>query len=213
MKKRTKTVYALATSLFLAGCANDGIADATKSIEAIEPEEKTVLTELNAITEQEKALQKIFEDSLAEDNSSSQFSDGSSPVFENIEARTTSLTAIKEANAEMETIQKDLSENDGDKVPKEQVEALTKELGTLTDSLDTYATQYEKSLSEEEAYFKSLAAEDATYETLTDGITKLNEQDAKTKELLQQLNEQFKVLDNQRSEAEKAVQSVNDSSK
>lgn len=213
MKKRTKTVYALAAAFFLTGCANDGIADALKSTDAIEPEENTLLSELNKVTKQEKALQETFEKTLDESDSLTQFSDGTAPVFENVKNRKTAISAIKKATGEMKETQKSLAENDGDKVPKEEIEGLSEEIKKLTTSLDDYSKQYEKNLKEEETYYQSLADEEATYKTLTDGITKLNEEDTKTKELLNQLNEQFKTLKKQRTEAEEKLNSLSESSK
>ncbi len=150
---------------------------------------------------------------MDESDSLTQFSDGTAPVFENVKNRKTAISAIKKATGEMKETQKSLAENDGDKVPKEEIKGLSEEIKKLTTSLDDYSKQYEKNLKEEETYYQSLADEEATYKTLTDGITKLNEEDTKTKELLNQLNEQFKTLKKQRTEAEEKLNSLSESSK
>ncbi|MEG0551988.1 MAG: hypothetical protein RR533_00425, partial [Carnobacterium sp.] len=87
MKKHTTAVYVMTAAFFLSGCANDGIADAMKSIETIEPVEQKIVSELNTVTKQEKGLQENFESALSEEKKAKPFADKDSAVFKNIEER------------------------------------------------------------------------------------------------------------------------------
>ena len=74
------------------------------------------------------------------------------------------------------------------------MDSLTNTMKELTTSLTDYTKQYSKNLAEEEKYFQSLGTEKATYETLTDGMTAINELDTSNKEQLKKLNADFLIL-------------------
>ena len=213
MKKRTTAAYVMTAAFFLSGCANDGIADAMKSIETIEPVEQKIVSELNTVTKKEKGLQETFESALSEEKKAKPFADKDSAVFKNIEERKNSMKTIKESTDELKTTQKNLIENDGDKLPEGEMDSLTNTMKELSTSLTDYTKQYSKNLAEEEKYFQSLGTEKATYETLTDGMTAINELDTSNKEQLKKLNEQFELLNQQRKEAEKTLKSLSESAK
>lgn len=213
MKKHTTAVYVMTAAFFLSGCANDGIADAMKSIETIEPVEQKIVSELNTVTKQEKGLQETFESALSEEKKAKPFADKDSAVFKNIEERKNSMKTIKESTDELKTTQKSLIDNEGDKLPEDEINSLTNTMKELSTSLNDYTKQYSKNLAEEEKYFQSLGTEKATYETLTDGMTAINELDTTNKEQLKKLNEQFERLNKQRNEAEKTLKSLSESEK
>ena len=213
MKKRTTAAYVMTAAFFLSGCTNDGIADAMKSIETIEPVEQKIVSELNTVTKKEKGLQETFESALSEEKKAKPFADKDSAVFKNIEERKNSMKTIKESTDELKTTQKNLIENDGDKLPEDEIDSLTNTMKELNASLTDYTKQYSKNLAEEEKYFQSLGTEKATYETLTDGMTAINELDTSNKEQLKKLNEQFERLNKQRNEAEKTLKSLSESAK
>ncbi|MEG0267171.1 MAG: YkyA family protein, partial [Carnobacterium sp.] len=191
MKKHTTAVYVMTAAFFLSGCANDGIADAMKSIETIEPVEQKIVSELNTVTKQEKGLQENFESALSEEKKAKPFADKDSAVFKNIEERKNSMKTIKESTDELKATQKSLIDNEGDKLPEDEINSLTNTMKELSTSLNDYTKQYSKNLAEEEKYFQSLGTDKATYETLTDGMTAINELDTTNKEQLKKLNEQF----------------------
>lgn len=213
MKKRTTAAYVLTAALFLSGCANDGVADAMESIQTIDSIEQTLVSELNTVTSKEKGLQESFESALAEGKKNTSFTDGKSAIYKNIEERKNSVKTIKESTDELKTTQKTMNENDGEKVPNKEIDPLIGSMKELRASLDDYTKQYDKSLAEEEKYFKSLGTEEATYETLTDGMKVVNELDTSNKEQLKKINEQFKQLNEYQKEAEKTLEALTDSTK
>lgn len=211
MKKRTTAAYVMTAAFFLSGCTNDGISEAMESIETIEPVEQKIVSELNTVTKKEKGLQETFESALSEEKKVKPFANKDSAVFKNIDERKSSMKTIEESIDELKTTLKSLTENDGDKLPKDEMDSLTKAIKELSTSLSNYTKQYSENLEEEEKYFQSLGTEEATYETLTDGIIAINESDTSNKEQLKKLNEQFELLNNQRNEAEKTLKSLSES--
>lgn len=213
MKKRTTAAYVLTAALFLSGCANDGVADAMESIQTVDSIEQTLVSELNAVTAKEKGLQESFESALAEGKKNTSFTDEKSAIYKNIEERKSSVETIKESTDELKATQKTMNENDGEKVPSKEIDPLIGSMKELRASLDDYTKQYDKSLAEEEKYFKSLGTEEATYETLTDGMKVVNELDISNKEQLKKISEQFKQLNEYQKEAEKTLKALTDSTK
>ncbi|MCA9764984.1 MAG: YkyA family protein [Carnobacterium sp.] len=210
MKKRT-TAAIMTTALFLSGCTTDGIAEATKDIKESEPIEEAIVAQLNRVTKQEKGLQEAFEATLSKDKAEKPFSDKESTIFKNIDERKNSLEAIKASIDEFDLKQKSLVENDGTTLPEKEIDSLTTSMKEMSISLNDYTKLYEKNLAEEEKYFQSLASKEATYQTLTDGMAAINEQDATNKEQLKKLNEQFEQLRIQRKEAQEQLSSLSES--
>ncbi|WP_034550144.1 YkyA family protein [Carnobacterium funditum] len=213
MKKHATAAYVMTAAFFLTGCANDGIVEALKSTETIEPIQQTIVSEINAVTKQEKGLQETFELALSKEQKTNPFTDENSAVFKNIEERKNSVKTINESTTKLNTTQKSLVENDGDKLPEDTMNSLTDSMKELSTSLNEYTKQYSKNLVEEEKYFKSLGTKEATYQTLTDGMTTVNELDTSNKEQLKKLNKQFNQLNKYRTEAEKTLNSLSDSTK
>ncbi|MEK6190364.1 MAG: hypothetical protein N2A99_05160, partial [Carnobacterium alterfunditum] len=90
MKKRYLATNLFAVSLFLTACSNNDVAEAIESTTSVETKTEQIVDDLNAITEQEKNLQQTFEATLSKDESLSTFGDGTSSVFENVDARSAS---------------------------------------------------------------------------------------------------------------------------
>ncbi|MGE7367125.1 YkyA family protein, partial [Desemzia incerta] len=79
-------------------------------------------------------------------------------------------------------------------------------LKTVKSTLDQFIEQYNGSLEEQEKYFQSLTAEDATYQTLESGIEQINGSHAGTNDLLIQLDDQLVQLQTSRTEATAALE-------
>lgn len=213
MKKRYLVTNLFAVALFLTACGNNDVAEALDSTTAIKSHEDQIVGDLNAITEQEKNLQESFENTLAEDESLSTFTDGTSAVFENVDTRSNSLSELKEATTAIKEEQVLLDKKTSDKLPQKELDQLTTTIETLTASLDEYITHYESVLADQETYFTDLGKEEATYETLTTGMESINTQDAKTKELLLQLDKQLVEVQDSYKTTTASLNKLNDDSK
>ncbi len=213
MKKRYLVTNLFAVALFLTACGNNDVAEALDSTTSVKTQEEQIVGDLNSITEQEKNLQGTFENTLTEDKTLSTFTDGTSAVFENVDARSASLSELKEATTAIKEEQILLDKKTSDKLPQEELDPLTTAIETLTASLDEYITHYESVLVDQETYFKELGKEEATYETLATGMETINKQDAKTKELLLQLDQQLVEVQDSYKTTTAALKKLNDSSK
>lgn len=212
MKKRYLATNLFAFSLFLTACGNSDVAEAIESTTSIETKTEQIVDDLNAITEQEKNLQQTFEATLSKDESLSTFGDGTSSVFENVDARSASLSELKETAAAMKEEQLLLDEKMSDDLPQEDLDKLTTGIEHLTATLDDYVTHYETVLEEQATYFTALSKEEATYETLTKGIETINEQDTKTKEWLLQLDQQLVEVQASHQATQESLDQLNESS-
>lgn len=212
MKKRYLATNLFAVSLFLTACGNSDVAEAIESATSIETKTEQIVDDLNAITEQEKNLQQTFEATLSKDESLSTFGDGTSSVFENVDARSASLSALKETAAAMKEEQLLLDEKMSDDLPQEDLDKLTTGIEHLTATLDDYVTHYETVLEEQATYFTALSKEEATYETLTTGMETINEQDTKTKEWLLQLDQQLVEVQASHQATQESLDQLNESS-
>lgn len=212
MKKRYLATNLFAVSLFLTACSTNDVAEAIESTTSVETKTEQIVDDLNAITEQEKNLQQTFEATLSKDESLSTFGDGTSSVFENVDARSASLSELKETAAAMKEEQVLLDEKMSDELPQEELDKLTTSIEHLTASLDDYVTHYETVLTEQATYFTDLSKEEATYETLTTGMETINEQDAKTKEWLLQLDQQLVEVQASHKTTMKSLDQLNESS-
>ncbi|RLL47069.1 hypothetical protein D8M04_07735 [Oceanobacillus piezotolerans] len=179
----------------LGGCANQ-VENAMAVTESVHTTGNGLVDELNSIVKQESELQDSFEQTLAEDKELKSLADGSSTVFANIEARKESLNRIEEYRNQLEENYTAFTDNDTSDLPEEDVGALTESLDQLTSSISDYMSHYADALREQEEFFKSLAEDNATYKTMTEGIESIASNDEKTSEFLLQLDEQLAALQN-----------------
>lgn len=213
MKKRYLVTNLFAVSLFLTACGNDDVAKALESTTSVETQNEQIVTDLNAISEQERNLQGTFETTLSEDDSLSTLADKSSAVFENVETRSSTLSELKETVSAMKEEQVLLEEKTSDKLPQEELTALSTNIEKLTASLEEYIAHYETVLAEQETYFSNLGKEEATYENLTAGMEAINEADAKTKALLAKLDQQLVAVQDTQAQSTASLNDLNESSK
>ena len=213
MKKRYLVTNLFAVSLFLTACGNDDVAKALETTTSVETQNEQIVNDLNAISEQEKSLQSTFETTLSEDDSLSTLADKSSAVFENIETRSTSLSELKETISTMKEKQVLLEEETSDKLPQEELTALSTSIEELTANLDEYIAHYKTVLDEQETYFSDLGKEDATYETLTAGMETINNSDTETKALLTKLDQQLVAVQDAQAKSTASLNELNESSK
>jgi uncharacterized phage infection (PIP) family protein YhgE len=106
-----------------------------------------------------------------------------------------------------------LDEKMSDELPQDELDQLTTSIETLTASLDEYVTHYETVLEEQKTYFTELGKEEATYDTLTEGMETIIEHDTKTKELLLQLDKELVEVQNSQTATTESLNKLNDSSK
>ncbi|TVP89701.1 YkyA family protein [Alkalibacterium sp.] len=187
-----KLIFASVSTLavFLTACDDgenlESMQEATEEIDRLKTE---TVDELNELTGMEAELQTHFSDTLETDDDLSTLSDGSSPVFENIEARESALSSIEEKEAEMEEHQSTLEEYEGEQLDQSEVDQVIADVDAFTDHLAEYRSHYEATLSSQSEYFDSISGEDATYDDFVDGIQSINDEQAELREHLLELDE------------------------
>lgn len=210
MKKIISAIGFVGLGSILVGC-DTSAADAMDITEQLETTEKTIVDQLNTITSQEANLQSEFETTLAEDEELTTLADGSAPVFENIATRNTSLESLQVATDELKTHAEDLTALESGDLPQEEITNLSEDMSALTTSLDDFIAQYGDSLEQQETYFTSLTAEDATYETLSSGIEQVNTNHSADNELLTALDNNLVQLQSSRSKAAESLSALEES--
>ncbi|MCC5895870.1 MAG: YkyA family protein [Alkalibacterium sp.] len=177
IRKRYALVTISALSLFLASCDDgenvEGMQEATEELDRLKTE---TVDDLNQLYDLEVDLQNSFSDTLETDDDLATLSDGSSPVFENIESRRAVIESIEEKEAEMNSQQDTLDSYEGERLNQDAIDDVTSDVNAFIDHLATYRSHYLDTLSSQEDYFTGIADDDATYDEFSDGILAINEE-------------------------------------
>lgn len=189
IRKRWTLVTISALSLFLASCDDgenvEGMQEATEELDRLKTE---TVDELNQLYDLEANVQSEFSETLETDGELATLSDGSSPVFENIESRRNVLDSIEEKESEMETHQDTLDSYEGERLDHNEIDEVSSGIDTFIEHLSQYRNHYLETLSSQEDYFTSIAGDDATYEDFTDGIQTINEERDELREHLLEID-------------------------
>lgn len=187
-----KLVFASVSTLalFLTGCDDgENLEDMQEATEEIDRIKTETIEDLNDLSGAEAELQTHFSDTLESDDDLSTLSDGSSPVFENIEARENVLASIEEKEAELEEHQSTLADYEGEQLDQSEVDQVVADIDAFTEHLADYRSHYEASLSTQSEYFNSISAEDATYDEFVEGIETINDEQAELRNHLLEMDE------------------------
>ncbi len=163
----------LATSVVLTGCSDEAEKAQTATDELAVSKEAVVVS-LNAIQQNESAMQKQFDEALVADEELANFKDGTAPLFENIATRKEEVAKVEENIEAMKGHIQDLTELDYEAIPSEEINNLTRVAQSFISSVEAFVPAYENQLQEEEKTFTSFGADDANFNTLYDGVNALN---------------------------------------
>lgn len=163
----------LATSVVLTGCSDEA-EKAQTATDELAVSKEAVIVSLNAIQQNESAMQKQFDEALVADEELVNFKDGTAPLFENIATREEEVANIEENIEAMKGHIQDLTELDYEAIPSEEINNLTRVAQSFISSVEAFVPAYENQLQEEEKTFTSFGAEGANFNTLYDGVNALN---------------------------------------
>lgn len=180
--------------LLLGGCANRTEEVATIS-ESIDTQASEIVSQLNALSKTETDLQPAFETTLAEDEDLSSLGDGSSDVFANIDTRKETLQTIEEQTSNLGEHYAALTEENNQELPEAELKAVSDSLEKAAQSLQEFTAHYSSSLENQTHFFESLAGEDASYETMANGIEAVSGEDEQSKQQLLDLDETLSALE------------------
>lgn len=165
--------FLLASGVVLAGCSS-GIEKTQKSVDELADSKEAIIVSLNNIQQKEMEIQKQFDEALTADEELATFSDGSAPVFENISARQEEVANLEENLSKMKDHVTDLSKLEVEEVPTDKMKKMLDTAQTFIEQVEGYLPTYTEQLQAEEEIFASFGAEDATFNTLYDGVNTLN---------------------------------------
>lgn len=205
MKKLGLSLGSLGISVLLVGCVS-GEKEMLSVSDQVKEQETIVVEKINEVASEESKLQKQFSDTLTEDKELTSMKDSSSVVFENIENRNAALKTIQEATGELSDQAEKIKEISVKNLSEKDIKDLQSNLETSTSTLNEWLDTYESYLKEEGDYFKSLSTEEATYETFSDGLEKLNEQHQQSNDKLDTIDEQLSELSSSRESVAKSLE-------
>lgn len=210
--KMIKKKYVLASlglsTFLLASCDGENIKEMQSSVNEIDQIHDDIITELNALTDEEAELQTSFDETLKSDEELSTFADGSAPVFENIESRREHLESIKSLDKQFEEQEENLASYEGESLSGEELDGLNSIIDEFSSQLQEFTKEYDASLTSQKDYFTSIAGEKATYDTFSEGISTVNEQQSAMQEDLVTLDETLVSLDTQITEAQEMIETA-----
>lgn len=196
------------SAFLLASCDGENIEEMETSVNEIDQIHDDIITELNALTEEETMLQDAFDETLKSDEELTTFSDGSAVVFQNIESRREHLDSINSLNEQFEEQEEILASYEGESLSGEELDGLNSKIDELSSQLQGFTTDYDASLTSQEEYFTSIGSEEANYETFSDGINTINEQQTSIQEDLVILDETLVTLDTHITEAQEMIETA-----
>ena len=179
MMKRTYALAGLGLSaLVLASCDSENNEEVQSAVNEVDQIHDELITNFNTLTEEEAALQSAFDETMNSDQELTTLSDGSAQVFQNISSRREILDSISSLDEQFAAQEEIITAYEGETLSAQELDGLVSQIDTLSSQIDGFIEDYTPTLTAQEDYFTSLGQEEATYETFTDGITELNEQNS-----------------------------------
>lgn len=193
LKKRYVGI-ALFSGLLLAGCSSE-IAQVQDELDSVTEAREELVVSLNDIQLKETEIQTQFDQSIAENEKLTNFSDETASIFENIASREETLVAIQETIKKIEADLEDFAAFEDEKLPWNEMNALTGSMEEINTSLETYLPDYEEQLTNEKEIFQSFGADDADFTTFYSGVDQLNTQSDENVAALEPLGSLFSQFD------------------
>lgn len=187
----------LATSgLFLAACSN-GAAELQEDVESVSQIKEELVVSLNEIQSKEASMQEEFDASLVSDEDLVSFKDGSAQLFSNIDSRSEQLASIQKLLKDLEKETSRLNKQDDEELPLTAVQTLSQTVTDIQTTLTDYVETYDNQLAEEKTTFESFGSDDADFNTLYNGIDRLNATSHANLEKIQPLVDLLASFDSQ----------------
>ena len=192
--KKRYVGMAVLSSFLLAGCSSE-IAQVQDELDSVTEAREELVVSLNDIQLKETEIQTQFDQSIAENEKLTNFSDETASIFENIASREETLVAIQETIKKIEADLEDFSAFEDEKLPWNEIKSLTGTMEEINASLETYLPDYEEQLTNEKEIFQSFGADDADFTTFYSGVDQLNTQSDENVAALEPLGSLFAQFD------------------
>lgn len=197
------------SAILLTACDQESIEDVEASANELDELHTQVVNELNGLYETELELQDAFSETLASDGDLTTLTDGTSPVYANLEERSGRLDTIEELENQIVDQANILSEYEGERLPTSELESIAEEFTSFTGLLENYREQYSNAITSQEEYFNNIAAADATYELFAEGIQTINEQHQELQEPILELDTELVQFEDALTELQSLIEEAN----
>lgn len=197
------------SAILLTACDQESIEDVEASANELDELHTQVVNELNGLYETELELQDAFSETLASDGDLTTLTDGTSPVYANLEERSGRLDTIEELENQIVDQANILSEYEGERLPTSELESIAEEFTSFTGLLENYREQYSNTITSQEEYFNNIAADDATYELFAEGIQTINEQHQELQEPILELDTELVQFEDALTELQSLIEEAN----
>lgn len=205
MKNINKVLVLTSSTLLLGACTSYSLDSIESSAQELDEDVSALVDELNTVFDAESNLHQTFEEDIQADPDLGHFADESAGVFENIEARRSSLSTIEELTGNLSDHAEYLAGYDGEELSAEETNALADQLAQLTEQLTSYIDHYTTSLDQQNDFFTSLGSDDADAETLVNGIESVNEEHSTLVDASLEINQELGDLMTNLDEFQQAV--------
>lgn len=197
------------SAILLTACDQESIEDVETSADELDELHTQAVNELNGLYDAELELQDAFSETLASDDDLTTLTDGTSPVYTNLEERSGRLDTIEELENQIEDQVTILSDYEGELLAPSELESIAEEFTNFTEMLGNYREQYANTLTSQEDYFNSIAADDATYELFAEGIQAINDQHQELQEPILDLDTALVQFENALTQLHDLIEEVN----
>lgn len=186
--------FLLASGLVLAGCSS-GIEKTQKSVDKLADSKEAIIVSLNNIQQKEMEIQTQFDEALTTDVELTSFKDGSAPVFENISVRQEEVANLEDNLSKMKDHVAKLSKLEEEEIPGNEMKGMLDTAQIFIQQVEGYLPTYTQQLQAEEEIFTSFGADDATFNTLYDGVNTLNKNGSDNQAKLEPLVEESEAFE------------------
>lgn len=198
----------LVAAVFLLGGCGSTEDKVLSNIETIEEGTAPELTNsIQSIIDYEKELSGLFNESLT-DEALTNFKDDQSALYQNLNERTELVEELGSFQEELTNLAEDFNNieiSESEQLTEEMINNTSAALTSLAEETEAIEMGYTDVASEETVFFETLAGESADYNTLTDGMEKVNELHSQVSEHYKSINDQLQAFQNYSNEIKTAL--------
>lgn len=188
------------TVVLLAACGtNVSVEDVNESASQAKSSFDELVAQNHKLNELELEMNAHFETVLAEDDELATIQDESASIFENMNERQTTIDNMDEHLELINTQAETLGQYEGTDLPEETVKQISENFLAFTEEIENYQSRYEESLTKQQDYLASIAAEESNYEDFSNGIGEVNSDYSDLQETTLTLDQRFAEINDQLS--------------
>lgn len=193
MSKKSYLGIALASTVVLmAACGTSvSVEDVNESTNQAKSSFDDLVTQNHKLNELELEMNSHFETVLAEDDDLATIQDESATIFENMNDRQTTIDNMDEQIESINTQVETFSQYEGTELPEDILKQISEDFSAFTEEIENYQSRYKDSLTKQQDYLASIAADESNYEDFSNGISEVNNDYSDLQETTLTLDQRF----------------------